>query len=162
MKTGLPSWTNAPVRSTPRSMRCATPFKCRPRRAGACGCNLCSISHSGELRISRKGCSIQRMRNGSRVEQKVTSQSGITHRTPRPFGCAGATTDRPQDTGLARQLWPNGQTVALVALAHRLALKTFFNAGYSVENVVQIDTEAVCPRPVRAGRSKPWCSKRRF
>lgn len=31
--------------------------------------------------------------------------------------------------------------VALVALTHRLALKTFFNAGYSIENVVQIETE---------------------
>ena len=32
--------------------------------------------------------------------------------------------------------------IALVALTHRLVLRTFFNAGYSVENVVQIDTEA--------------------
>jgi ParB family chromosome partitioning protein len=33
--------------------------------------------------------------------------------------------------------------IALIALTHRLVLQTFFNAGYSFENVMQIDTEVV-------------------
>jgi ParB family chromosome partitioning protein len=101
---------------------------------------IVSISHSGELRIEEgllKPEDAKRFAREQKVTVKAASPTG-----PRIHSAALVRRLTAHKTLALQATLAQRPDVALVALAHRLALKTFFNAGYSVENVVQIDTEA--------------------
>ncbi len=101
---------------------------------------IVSISHSGELRIEEGLLKPKDAKQYAR-QQKAAVKAG-SRTGPRIHSAALVRRLTAHKTLALQATLAQRPDVALVALTHRLVLKTFFNAGYSVENVVQIDTEA--------------------
>lgn len=101
---------------------------------------ILSISHNGQLRIEEgllKPEDAKGFARGQRAAVKAGSPTG-----PRVHSAALVRRLTAHKTLALQATLAQRPEVALIALTHRLVLRTFFSAGYSAENVVQIDTES--------------------
>jgi len=100
---------------------------------------IVSISHGGELRIEEgllKPEDAKRFAREQKTADKATSPTG-----PRVHSAALVRRLTAHRTLALRAMLAQRPDIALVALTHRLALGTFFNAGYPVGIGVQIEAE---------------------
>jgi ParB family chromosome partitioning protein len=100
---------------------------------------IVSIAHSGELRIEAgllKPEDAKRFARGQKAAIK-----GASPTAPRIHSAALTRRLTAHKTLALQATLAQRPDVALIALTHRLILRTFFNAGYSSENVVQIEIE---------------------
>jgi ParB family chromosome partitioning protein len=99
---------------------------------------IVTIDRSGKLRIERNLLKPEDTARFARAEKaKERAASG----GPRIHSAALVRRLTAHRTLALQATLAQRPDVALVALTHRLVLRTFFNAGYSVDTVVQIETE---------------------
>ena len=100
---------------------------------------IVSIGHDGEVRIERdllKPEDAKRFAREGKAAEKSASSNG-----PRVHSAALVRRLTAHRTLALRATLAQRPDIALIALTHRLALETFFSAGYSVRSSLQIETQ---------------------
>jgi len=100
---------------------------------------IVSIGHSGDLEVKEgllRPEDAKRFAREQKAAIKVASPAG-----PRIHSAALVQRLSAHKTLALQATLAQRPDMALMALTHRLILRTFFSAGYSAQNVVQIETE---------------------